>query len=87
MEELFGQGETLADAVRIAALPKDPPIWIASGDADPLLQMLGALQPLIERYRAAGLAIESRIYLRVPRHSQRGQQRRCSRRSLRRTQA
>lgn len=24
--------------------------------------MLGALEPLIDRYRAAGLAIESRIY-------------------------
>ena len=36
MMELFGRGEALGKPDRIAALPKDLPILIASGSADPL---------------------------------------------------
>ncbi|WP_428630090.1 alpha/beta fold hydrolase [Sphingopyxis sp.] len=60
--DLFGQGVALADASRIAAIPKDLPIWIASGDEDPLYSMLGAVEPLIDRYRAAGLTVDAHIY-------------------------
>ena len=62
MVDLFGQGAALADPARVATIPSDLPIWIASGDADPLHAMLGAVEPLIERYRSAGLAVESRLY-------------------------
>lgn len=62
MLELFGQGAALADPGRLAAIPRDLPIWIASGDADPLYSLLGAVEPLIARDRAAGLKVEARIY-------------------------
>lgn len=62
MGDLFGQGAALADPARIAGIRRDLPIWIASGDADPLHSMVGAVEPLIARYRAAGLAVESRLY-------------------------
>lgn len=60
--DLFGQGGALADTARIASIPSDLPIWIGSGDQDPLYSMLGAVEPLIARYRAAGLAVETQIY-------------------------
>jgi alpha-beta hydrolase superfamily lysophospholipase len=62
MVDLLAQGAALADPALIAAIPKDLPIWIASGEADPLHGYIGALEPLVGRYRAAGLAVESRIY-------------------------
>lgn len=62
MVALFGQGAALADPRRLADIPKELPILIASGDADPLHSMLGALAPLIERYRATGLPVASRLY-------------------------
>lgn len=62
MVALLGQGSALADPGRIADIPKELPILIASGDADPLHSMLGALAPLIERYRATGLPVASRLY-------------------------
>lgn len=60
--DLFGQGAALSDTARLAAIPEALPIWIASGDADPLYSMLGAVEPLIARYRAAGLTVETHIY-------------------------
>ena len=60
--ELFSQGAALADPVRIAAIRHDLPIWITSGDQDPLHSMLNALTPLIGRYRAAGLDVSTTLY-------------------------
>lgn len=60
--DLFGQGAALADTTRIAEIPQDLPIWIGSGDEDPLYSMLDAVEPLIARYRTAGLAVETHIY-------------------------
>lgn len=60
--ELFSQGQALAEPDRIAAIGPRLPIWIASGDKDPLCGMLGALQPLIDRYRVAGLDVEVILY-------------------------
>lgn len=62
MGELFGQGATLADPARLAGIRGDLPVWIASGDADPLHSLLGAVEPLIVRYRAAGLEVEATLY-------------------------
>lgn len=59
---LFSQGERLANSETLRAIPKDLPIYIFSGDRDPLAAELGSLQPLIERYRAAGLAPQVRLY-------------------------
>ncbi len=60
--DLFGQGAALADAARIAAIPSDLPIWIGSGDQDPIYSTLGAVEPLIARYREAGLKLTTHIY-------------------------
>lgn len=59
---LFSQGERLADPASLAAIPKTLPIYIFSGDRDPLTADFGALEPLIERYRMAGLSPEVRLY-------------------------
>lgn len=59
---LFSQGERLASPESLAAIPKDLPIYIFSGDRDPLAADFGALEPLIERYRAAGLSPQVRLY-------------------------
>jgi len=47
---------TLREPLRTAARA------IASGDADPLHSLLGAVEPLIARYRAAGLDVEATLY-------------------------
>ncbi|MGD9472492.1 MAG: alpha/beta fold hydrolase [Novosphingobium sp.] len=60
--ELFSQGAALADPARIAAIRHDLPIWMASGDQDPLHSMLNALTPLTGRYRAAGLDLSTTLY-------------------------
>jgi len=62
MGELFGQGGALADPAGLAGIRGDLPVWIASGDADPLHSLLGAVEPLIARYRAAGLDVEATLY-------------------------
>lgn len=59
---LAAEGPRLADAQAIAAIPDRLPIYIFSGDMDPLHCVLGGVSPLIERYRAAGKAVESRLY-------------------------
>jgi len=59
---LAAAGPRLADAASLAAIPDDLPIYIFSGDMDPLHSVLGGVMPLIERYEAAGKTIESRLY-------------------------
>lgn len=59
---LAAEGPRLADPASLAAIPDDLPIYIFSGDMDPLHCVLGGVTPLIERYRAAGKNIASRLY-------------------------
>lgn len=59
---LAAAGPRLADPAAIAALPRGLPIYIFSGDRDPLHCVLGGLDPLIDRYRATGNPVESRLY-------------------------
>jgi alpha-beta hydrolase superfamily lysophospholipase len=59
---LAAAGPRLADPASLAAIPDNLPIYIFSGDRDPLHCVLGGLTPLIERYRAGGKQTESRLY-------------------------
>ena len=59
---LAAAGPRLADADALAAIPASLPIYIFSGDMDPLHCVLGGVTPLIERYEAAGKTVESRLY-------------------------
>jgi len=59
---LAAEGPRLADPGAIAKIPDRLPIYIFSGDRDPLHSVLGGVMPLIERYRVAGKAVESRLY-------------------------
>ena len=59
---LFSQGERLADPALLARISTKLPIYIFSGDRDPLVADFAALDPLIERYRAAGLSLTVRLY-------------------------
>lgn len=60
---LAAAGPRLADPDMIAAIPDTLPIYIFSGDMDPLHCVLGGVIPLIERYRTAGKTVESRLYV------------------------
>ena len=62
LASLAAEGPRLADPKAIAEIPDTLPIYIFSGDMDPLNCVLGGLTPLIERYRAAGKSVESRLY-------------------------
>lgn len=46
----------LKDPAEIAKIRKDLPIYVFVGDKDPINQDLALLHPLVDRYRAAGLA-------------------------------
>lgn len=59
---LAAAGPRLADPDALAAIPASLPIYIFSGDMDPLHCVLGGVTPLIERYRAAGKTVQSRLY-------------------------
>ena len=45
----------LKDPAEIAKVRKDLPVYIFVGDKDPINQDLALLQPLVDRYREAGL--------------------------------
>lgn len=59
---LAAAGPRLADPEALAKIPANLPIYIFSGDMDPLHSVLGGVTPLIERYQAAGKTVESRFY-------------------------
>lgn len=46
----------LTDPTEIAKIPKTLPIYVFVGDKDPINRELELLHPLVDRYRAAGLA-------------------------------
>lgn len=55
-EESFARvSARLRDPAEIARIRKDLPIYVFVGDKDPISDDLKLLEPLIERYRAAGL--------------------------------
>lgn len=62
---LFSQGERLASREALLRIPGNLPIYIFSGDQDPLVADFRALGPLIDRYRDAGLRPEVRLYSRA----------------------
>ncbi|HEV7787667.1 MAG TPA: alpha/beta hydrolase [Pseudonocardia sp.] len=52
-----------ADPTELAKVRSDLPLYIAVGDADPVNGGLALLNPLVERYQAAGLAdVTVRVY-------------------------
>lgn len=53
---MFAGARRLADPDQLAAMRKDLPVYIAVGEADPVNGGLTLLSPLVDRYRAAGLA-------------------------------
>lgn len=52
---LFAAAPRLADASAISQIRKDLPVFLFAGDRDPVNAGLTWLQPLIDRYRDAGL--------------------------------
>lgn len=52
---LFAGARRLADPAVLAQVRSDLPLLIAVGDADPVNAGLALVQPLLDRYRAAGL--------------------------------
>ncbi len=61
--DMSAAGALLADAAALARIRSDLPLYIFSGDADPLHANLSLLQLLIDRYQQAGLRnVASRFY-------------------------
>ncbi len=59
---MFAGAREAADPSRLAAL-RDFPLYLAAGEHDPVNAQLAVLNPLIDRYRAAGLTdITLRVY-------------------------
>ncbi len=52
---MFAGARRLADQGQVAAMRSDLPVYIAAGENDPVNGGLTLLDPLVERYRAAGL--------------------------------
>jgi alpha-beta hydrolase superfamily lysophospholipase len=59
---MLGFGSLLADPAQLANIRKSLPVYVFSGDYDPLNRDLHALQPVIDRYRAVGLNVAVDIY-------------------------
>lgn len=59
---LFANAARMADPGSLSAIPKDLPIYLFSGSHDPLAGKLNAWRPLVDRYRQAGLNLQSRLY-------------------------
>lgn len=59
---LFACASRLCDADEIRKIPDDLPIYIFSGLEDPLASSFDGLSPLIERYKSAGLRVNTDLY-------------------------
>ncbi|NIB43449.1 alpha/beta hydrolase [Pseudomaricurvus alkylphenolicus] len=57
MESLLSQGDRLADSTGISHIRAGLPVYVAVGDRDPMVAGFGMVEPLIDRYRAAGLSV------------------------------
>jgi len=53
---MFAAGAVAVDPKQLARIRKDLPLYIFAGDKDPINADLTRLRPLVERYRAAGIA-------------------------------
>jgi alpha-beta hydrolase superfamily lysophospholipase len=53
---MFAGARRLADPAQVAAMRSSLPVHIAVGESDPVNGGLALLTPLVDRYRAAGLA-------------------------------
>lgn len=62
MLSLLAQGPRLADPAELARIPAGLPLAIMVGGRDVLITHFGRLQPLVDRYRAAGLDPAVMIY-------------------------
>jgi alpha-beta hydrolase superfamily lysophospholipase len=64
MQTMFGLGVAARGDPRLAELPKDLPVYVVSGEVDPVVGPDQAFaRALIESYRAAGLTrIDHRVY-------------------------
>jgi alpha-beta hydrolase superfamily lysophospholipase len=56
MQSMLGGAAALADPERLAGIRSDLPIYVFSGDADPLAGDGALVQMVVDRYRAAGVA-------------------------------
>jgi len=60
---MFAGAREAADPARLAAIRDDLPLYLAVGEHDPVNAQRAVLDPLIDRYRAAGLTdITLRVY-------------------------
>ena len=53
---MFAAAALTFDPAQLARIPKDLPIYLLAGDQDPSNGRLERLTPLVERYRALGIA-------------------------------
>jgi alpha-beta hydrolase superfamily lysophospholipase len=67
-ESFFGAATRLADPVRLRQSPNDLPVYVFSGNDDPVGQQLEGVSVLIERYRAAGVRNISHDFYAGGRH-------------------
>ncbi|HEY2707329.1 MAG TPA: alpha/beta fold hydrolase [Caulobacteraceae bacterium] len=54
--------ERRADAEALSKVKKGLPVYVVVGDADPINDGLKRLTPLVDAYRAAGLAVTLKVY-------------------------
>lgn len=62
MVSLLSQGARLADPAELARIPDGLPLYILIGARDVLVTDFGRLEPLVDRYRATGLAPVVMVY-------------------------
>lgn len=61
--DFFGGLIALTDEKRLSALPKELPVYLMSGDRDPVGQMGEGVKKVAEQYRNAGLSkVEMKLY-------------------------
>ena len=61
--DFFGGLLALTDEKRLAALPKDLPVYLLSGDRDPVGQMGAGVEKVAAQYRNAGVSkVDCRLY-------------------------
>jgi len=82
MISLLSQGMRLADPGALGRIKKGLPLYILSGERDPLVADIGNLDRLIDRYRAAGYTRRWRATPGPPRDLERGQSHRGGTRPL-----
>ncbi len=62
MISMLSQGARLADTAALSRIPAGLPLRVMVGERDTLINSLGKLQPVLDRYRAVGLKPDVSIY-------------------------